>query len=109
MNEDPSMPPPVPGNKAGQKIMWVCVAFLPSLIGIAVVSMKNTDNGAAAFLIIMNAVCSIAASVGLVRGMEMRWLQVLVAVVLVPAFFVVNGFIVIFIGCTMAMATHGGF
>jgi hypothetical protein len=109
MNEDPSAPPPVPGRTALHKILWLVVALLPSLIGIAVVSMTNTDNGALSFLIILNAACSIAGSVGLVRGMEMRWLQVLVAIVLVPALFTVNVIIVIFIGCAMAMTTHGGF
>jgi hypothetical protein len=108
MNEDPPKPPPVPGDKTFQKIIWVIVAFLPGLIGIIVVSTTNTDNGALSFLIILNIACSIAASVGLVRGMEVRWVQVLVAFLLIPAFFVINMIIVIFVGCTMAMSTHGG-
>ncbi len=109
MNEDPSTLPPVPRNKAGQKIIWVLVVFLPSLGGIPVVSMTTTDNGALSFLVILNLVCCIAASIGLVRGIEARWLQVLVACLLIPGFFVINAILTFFIGCAVAMSTHGGF
>jgi hypothetical protein len=108
MSEDNFTPPPVPGRNTFYKILWVVAAFFPSLVGIALVSMTNTDNGALSFLIILNIVCCIAASMGLVQGIEPRWLQVLVAVLLIPAVFVANVFIVVFVGCTMAMTTHGG-
>lgn len=103
MNEDPSQPPPVPRSKAGQKILWLIVALLPSLLGVITVSAANTNSGVLSFLVILNLVCSIAASIGLVRDINGQGLRYLVAFLLVPAFFVMNAFIVVFIGCTIAM------
>jgi hypothetical protein len=105
MNEDPSKPPPVPGNKAAQKIMWVFVAFLPSLVGIILVSATNTQPGVLPFLVILDAVCSIAATTGLVQGIKGEGTKFLVAFLLVPSFFFINALIVVFIGC--AIALHG--
>ena len=104
MSEDPSNPPPVPGGKATRKIMWVLVAFLPSLIGIIVVSAINAPSpGALPFLIILDVVCSIAAAIGLVQGIESEATKFIVAFLLIPAFFLINAFIVVFIGCAIAM------
>jgi hypothetical protein len=99
-------PPPVPGNNSFYKILWVLAAFIPTVFGIVCLQVKNIAEWWLSVFIVLNIICSIAAGVALGLGIEKGWLKILLSIFLVIAFFVLNGFIVLFIGCTEAVATN---
>src|SRR5271163_800505 len=70
------------------KIIWLFVAFCPTAAGIACLHIKQPGEWLIPFLLFLNLGSSIAAAVGLVRGMKSAGVQVLVGFLLVPFFFV---------------------
>jgi hypothetical protein len=99
-------PPPVPGNNPFNKILWLLAAFIPTVFGIVCLQVKNISQGWISFFIALDVICSIAAGIALMMGIEKRWLQILLTIFVMSALFVLNAFIVLFIGCTEAFATN---
>ena len=93
-------PSPTPGEdkKILLKILFVFIAFLPSLAGVACLQLINQGHGL--FLFVLNLICSIVASLGLAQGIKSIGLQVFLNLFLIPAFFVMNVMIVVFVGCS---------
>jgi Na+/H+ antiporter NhaC len=102
MNEtDPqSDPPPNYDGSDSAKVMWLFAAFLPSVIGIACFNLKHPGQWMLPILVLINAIISVVAGTRLVKGMKDELVQGLLAAFLVIFFFVLNAFIVIFVGCT---------
>ena len=50
-------------------------------------------------LIFFNVVCSLVSSIGLTRGTKIIGVRVLTSLLLLPAFFLMNAIIVVFVGC----------
>ena len=112
MNEPPPdppvvMPPPAPKNKFFVKILWLLFAFVPAVFGILCVQIKELDGGWIWGGLVLDVICSLTAGFGLMEGIKKQWLQILLGVLLGIALFVLNVFIVFFIGCTEAVV-HGG-
>jgi hypothetical protein len=93
-------PPPNGDDAAVRTVIWLLAAFAPSLIGIACLSIINSGQWLIWLLGTTNLIFSVAASIGLVRGIRYRDTRFLVCLVLVPFFFFLNVLIVIFVGCS---------
>jgi len=102
MSEEQNLPQPLPNDGDGStpKIVWLFAAFFPSVIGIASLYTKNPGQWLVAVLVVLNLVCSVAASAGLVRGMKKEGIQVIVGFFLFVFLFVLNALIVLFVGCS---------
>jgi hypothetical protein len=102
MNEEEKMPRPPPnkGDESVRKVIWLFAAFFPSAIGIASLHLKNPGQLLFPVLVTLNLIFSVAASVGLVRGMKNGGFQFIIGFFLIPFFFVINALIVLFIGCS---------
>ncbi len=102
MNEDGKLPQPPPNEseEALRRLMWLLAAFLPSVIGIACFHLKKPRQGLLPLLVGVNLALSVAASVGLVRGMKNVGAQFILGLFLIPCFFVLNTLIVLFVGCS---------
>jgi hypothetical protein len=93
-------PPPNDGNKSVPKIIWLFAAFIPSVIGIGCLHVKYQGRGLLSFLLLLNLIFSVASSVGLVRGMKPSAIRAIMAIFFIIFFFVLNVFIVSFVGCS---------
>jgi len=102
MNEESNLPKPPPneGDESVLKAIWLLAAFVPSVIGIACFQVKNPGRGLLPLLIALNLILSVAATVGLVRGMKSGGAQFIIGLFLIPFFFVLNVLIVLFVGCS---------
>ena len=102
MNEEDNPPNPPPGTDAQiiRKILWLLAAFLPSIIAITCLPMKNLGPGMFWFLAITNLVCSTAASAGLMAGIKGDGARFFWVLLLIPFFFILNIVIVVFVGCS---------
>ena len=89
-----------------RKILWLLVALSPNGFAIGIGFFTPLTSGLwnglwlLYFLIGLNAVLSVAASVGLVRGMRDKPLQFLARLLLAIFFFALNLLIAFFVGCT---------
>jgi hypothetical protein len=98
MNEEPTEP-------SGQRdpvpiIIWVFCAFAPSLIGIALLDIKNKGAWLGGSLLALNIVCSFLAAFGLLRGVIDMGSRVSLAFMLAFFLFLLNVVIVVFAGCS---------
>jgi hypothetical protein len=102
MNEANNPPPPPPnGNdEVSLKIIWLLVAFIPSLIGIACLQIKNSDQWLVLILVVINVLFSMVAGAQLVRGIRNGLTQSIAGLFLVLFFFILNALIVVFVGCS---------
>ena len=83
------------------KIIWLPVALIPSVIAIGMLSLGVQSAGLwlLCFLIALNVLFSVAASVGFMRGLKDEAVQILGGLLLTALFFALNAGIVIFAGC----------
>ena len=93
-------PPPNDGDRFVAKLLWLCAAFIPSVIGVACLQLKNPGQGLLPALLILNLVFCVTASIGLLQGMKSEASRFIFAVFLILCFFVLNTLIVLFIGCS---------
>ena|SRR5579863_9073404 len=102
MNEESSLPQPPPSerDKSFRKVMWLLAAFVPSALGVACFHLKERGRELLPYVVVVNLVISVAASVGLVRGMKNAGAQFILGLFLIPFFFVLNVLIVFFVGCS---------
>ena len=102
MNEENNQlkPPPDEDTESVRKAIWLLAAFVPSVVGIACLQIKNPGQGMLPLMLVADLICSVAASVGLVRGMKNGGAQFIIGFFLIPFFFVLNGLIVLFVGCS---------
>jgi hypothetical protein len=89
---------PNPKNDPGLKFLWLFCAFIPSLAGIMLLS--HPFPWAMQFAFFLNVVCSLAAGIGLLSGMEEKVSQIMLGIFLGGGFFFLNVVIVIFVGCS---------
>jgi hypothetical protein len=101
MNEenDPPSPPANSEGDGGRKILWLPAAFVPSAFGIASIGNSGASHTLLIVFISLNVLCSVAASVGLGKGMGVGT-RFLLVFFFSPAFFVLNLIIVAFVGCS---------
>ena len=90
---------PPPDSDFPKEILWLLVAFLPCLAGIICLQIKNGLT-LLPILVFMNIICSIAGGVGVVRGIESEGTRIALGLLLIPVFFILNAFLVLFIGCS---------
>jgi hypothetical protein len=95
-----SQPPPGDENKRFPKIIWLFVALCPSLLGFAFFRLRMAGQFALAILVIVDLICSVAAAAGLVRGIKSAAAQAFFRLFLGGFFFVLNGLMVLFVGCS---------
>jgi uncharacterized membrane protein YphA (DoxX/SURF4 family) len=102
MNEEEQFPQPPPsgGDATFRKIMWLCAALCPSAIGFACVHIKNPGQLLFPCLVVVDVICSVAGSLGLVRGMKTAASRAFLGLFLSVFFFVLNAVIVLFMGCS---------
>jgi hypothetical protein len=102
MSEEQNLPPPPPndGDKSFLKIIWLFAAFVPSVIGIACLHIRQPAGWLYPVLTLLNLFLSVAAAGGLVRGMKQGGMKTVVAFFLFVFFFVLNALIVVFVGCS---------
>ncbi len=102
MNEEHNLPEP-PADEEAESVrmaIWLLAGFAPSVIGIACLQIKNPGQGMMPLLLVVDLICSVVASIGLVRRMENEGARFATGFFLVPFFFVFNAFIVAFVGCS---------
>ena len=92
-------PPPNEGHEPIPKIFWLFAAFVPSLIGVALLYLRSVGRGMLPLAVIADVILSVVAGVGLVRGMKNPGVAFILGCFLVAFFFVVNALIVLFVGC----------
>jgi len=104
MNQESNQTNPQPDQNYDSihKVVWMIAAFVPSVIGIACLQIKNPGNGLFPILVMLNLALSVAASIGLVRGMKNTGSKILLGLFLSAFFFVLNVVIVVFVGCSGA-------
>ena len=98
MNEEPNRP-----NETKEQlspVVWLVCAFIPSLMAIACLSMRNSPSWLGFWLVVANAGCSLAAGIGLLSGIKMQVVRIIIGMLLAGFFFVLNVFIVVFAGCS---------
>jgi hypothetical protein len=95
-----SQPPPDDDAEVFRKIMWLCAALFPSLIGFACLHMKPSGQSLLLLLVAVDLICSVAGSIGLVRRMKSAASQVFWGFFFSLFFFVLNALIVLFMGCS---------
>lgn len=98
--KEPTQPPPKDGDAYVVKMVWLCAAFFPSAIGIACLHFKNPFRWLFPLILTLNLIFSVAASIGLVRGMRSAASKFILGFFLILFFFVLNALIVLFIGCS---------
>ena len=108
--EDTFQPPSRKDDEGIHKILWLCAAFIPSVIGVALSRNSRTmqwpfgtgfARGENELLLALGVICSVAASIGLARGRKTAESRVRLGFVLSLFFFGLNAVIVLFIGCTI--------
>ena len=101
MSDEPNQPNQ-PNGEGRQFLLlvWLLCAFVPSLVGILSLEIKNAPQGLGILLLILNAGCSLCSGIGLLSGIKDQVLRVIFGVLLGGFFFVLNVFIVIFVGCS---------
>jgi hypothetical protein len=99
---DDKIIPPTPGepNEGVPKLMWLGVALAPTVIGLICFQARTAALPLFPLLVILDVVCSIAGSVGLVRGTRDAAARVFLGLFLTAFFFILNALIVLFIGCS---------
>jgi hypothetical protein len=90
---------PPPNSNAPTGILWLFVAFIPSVVGIICFQTKS-GLGLLPILVIVNIGCSIFGAAGVVRGIKSEGTRIVLGVLLMPVFFVLNAFIVLAVGCS---------
>jgi hypothetical protein len=107
MNDQPEPPPesePIPpGEPAPQplpKIVWLFEAFIPSVLALGIMQSATVAPGLGIALLILTVVCSLVAAIGVVRGMESKAEQIVLAIFLTGVFFIANLVVVVLIGCS---------
>lgn len=88
------------GKKPFLKLIWLLCAFIPSLVAIPCLGIKNMPQWLGLSLLMVNAGCSLFAGIGLLSGIKDPAIRVILGVLLGGFFFVLNVIIVIFIGCS---------
>ena len=74
--------------------------LLAAVFGIICLQLKNMNQGWLVFFIALDFVCSIASGAALMAGIKSGLGKNLLIFFLMIALFVLNAFIVLFIGCT---------
>lgn len=100
MSDEEQTPPPSPDpdEASFRTFFLLCIAFLPSLVGMVFLRAKTP--WLLRELVGLNLVCGIVGSIGLVRRMKYGASRVIAAFLLALLFFILNAMIVLFIGCS---------
>jgi hypothetical protein len=100
MSEEINPPPDPKGLKTpGQGVVWLLLAFVPSVVSIPVVG-KNSSDFPLKSLLALTIVCCVCAGFGILRDTKNLAARIFFSVLLAGVFFVLNVFIVILIGCS---------
>jgi uncharacterized membrane protein YphA (DoxX/SURF4 family) len=97
-----SQPPPGDEGKTFPKILWLFVALFPSALAFVCFRFTRVDSTVPAVLAVVDLVCSVAAGIGLARGIKSAAAKAFLAFVLCVFFFILNAIIVLLLGCTGA-------
>ena len=98
-SEHEPIPPGDPTPKPPPKIVWLVVAFIPSLAALATLQ-KDSGPGTLQFLFALDVICSLVAGFGMMSGKPLKASRVVLAIFLTGFFFVVNVVISVLIGCS---------
>ena len=82
------------------KVLWLFVAFIPSVVAIPCFGIKTSAPLLLPALVILDLLCSSIAAVGLVRGMKNEAVQSLLGLFLGGFFIIFNVVITVFVGCS---------
>jgi hypothetical protein len=91
---------PKSGKVTLPKSVWLLCAFIPSLLWIPIVGMKNPPDWALKPLWIVTIFCCLLAGVKILDGMKDRVNQFVFGFLLAVVFFLINAVIVIAVGCS---------
>jgi NAD/NADP transhydrogenase beta subunit len=100
--EDEPIKPDEPNEKKPPilNIILLFTAFIPSVVAMLSLRIKNPGQWLAPSLLVLDAVCSFAAAIGLLSAIKNKSVQPILTLVLAVFFFSVNVLIVIFVGCS---------
>jgi len=87
-------------NDPFYKILWLLCAFIPGVVAGVCFQTRINGNWLLPVLLGLDFACSVAGSVGLVRGMKSKEVQAIVGVLLTIFFLVANAIIALFVGCS---------
>jgi hypothetical protein len=102
MNENTNPePPPAPDKEKNPlvTILWLLLAFVPSMIAAPFVSGRNGSQFPM-FLFFLAIACCAFSAFGVLRSVKDVVLRVFLGLGLAVVFFVLNAFIVILVGCS---------
>jgi hypothetical protein len=99
---DEMLPPEKPNDEThfGSKMAWLVCAFIPCLVAILCFQIQNPPPSLFRFLLFLNSVCALCSGIGLLGGLKDKVVRVILGVFLGSVFFVLNVFIVLFVGCS---------
>lgn len=107
---DGELPAPREPKSPGATVLWLFVAFVPSLIGLPMVKPMVNGKLPTSLLVplsLLAVACSLVSAFGLLRKVEPEGKRNLFAVFLAIGLFVLNILIVVFIGCSSALGNLG--
>lgn len=96
-------PPPQPdgtGGSAFPPMLWLFVAFVPSLVSIPLLRARNPPQWSLIALLFLAAACCLCSGLGLLARMKDQVVRIVLGLVLAGVFFVLNVLVVLFIGCS---------
>lgn len=103
MNDEvpPENPPPAgPDSESIMKIVWLLVAFVPSLAMLLLGQAPKLAPIAVPIIIALYFICCFAAGLGLVKGMKSVWAKFFVGFLLIGFFLAANLVIVVWVSCS---------
>jgi len=108
MSEE-SSPDPKKTSNAGLAVVWLIVAFVPSLIALPMAKPMVNGNPPIplGLLLVMGAGCCFGSAFGILRKVERPEQRIFLAAFLGIGFFVLNVIIVVFIGCSSMLGGLG--
>jgi hypothetical protein len=97
-------------NAPRRKIIWLLLAFAPSLLSLPVVygewyGLSTQGLTTLATLIIVTAICCLSSGIGVLSEKKNQTVRILLGLFLAGVFFMINVFIVVLVGCGIAIIT----
>jgi hypothetical protein len=88
------------GKNSGHPILWLLLAFAPSVVGIICIKAKLFLPLSSPVLLVLDVACSVLSATVLARRAKSQGLRVVLTVLMFGFFFLFNIILTLFVGCT---------
>src|SRR5262245_12167618 len=98
MSEESSTEPNKP-NSPGAKVLWLLLAFVPSLLAFFMMD-NNSSADIGSIILIVGIICCLFSGFGISGVLQNTAARIVLGLVLSAGFFVMNVIVVVLIGCS---------